>query len=125
MLTEHDEGVFADCLQDLEALGPHSPEGAASLDIGAIFGAWPLVQKLIAALKAKDFVAIAVNVRDLLNLFLGSDSNGEIVFHQAATISSAHGQFLKVIGGVLLKLLPLVLGLSQTGGNGDVDDDAA
>lgn len=108
----HFDHVFEACAQELESLGPNTPDGAASLGIGSLLGAWPLVQKLITALKAKDFTAIATSVRDLLNLFLGSDNGGDLVFNQAVAGDPANGQFLKIIGGVLIKLLPLILGVA-------------
>lgn len=109
-MSHHYEEVFAECAMELEAVAPSTPEGAASIDFGGIASGWSLVQKLLADLKAKDFIAVAADVRDLLNLFLGSGNGGELVFHDVAAHSPASNQFMKVVGSVLLKLLPLLLG---------------
>lgn len=102
------EPQFVALADELETALP--PEGA-ELDAakqGATGGIIAKVLELIAALRAQDIKAIAVAVRDLLNILLGEVGNGGgISFQQQA--AAARFDWSKLIG-VLLKLLPLLLG---------------
>ena len=102
--------VLDQCAADLESLGADAPAGAeAALGIGTVAKLWPLVQKLILDSKAKNYVAVFKDIVDILNILADKSADGELNFQAAHALGG--GFFTKKLGEIIVKLLPVILGL--------------
>ena len=83
------------------------PQGAAAPITGILLE----VGKLVSAIRAKDWKAAIVSIRNLLNLFIDDENGGGITFTPEAARNAAvsAGLDLGRLIGLLGKLLPLIL----------------
>lgn len=95
---------FTTLANELEATIPTTDIGVAAAQGGIISA----VLNLITALRAGDVKGIAVALRDLLNILLAGVDGTEISFQQLA--AAARIDWKRLIG-VLVKILPLILGV--------------